>query len=414
MGNSLDTGLHKRPPVVVLAEPYWYNGHFETQMQLFLSEILPMGFKVIVLCPDPRGVKAWVSKALPEYSARVHTGTYSLLDQEGRRALSRGRGWRHLSRAVARAQEQTGWPVDLVFITGADALVNHSFHSSCRRKAFKYPWVGLVFLPEYFRHRAHPLKRTAQWLNHKKINGMASCRGIAVLDEGVYPAMTRVFSKKKVVVFPDVTDERLPGGPLPDLAVIREEAGERTVIGLIGGLYRRKGLISFLKGMKALGSEKTYFLVAGHFPRDNYTQAQLEEIHEMTASFKAGDGRFIFEYIEDPVVFNAYVAACDVLFLAYEGFYHSSGLLTKAAVLEKLVIVSKGYLMGERVEAFKMGLTVTEGRVSEIVEAMRTLSDPLKRESLLRAARFKDYREKNNLQQLRGALKDLLGIEREG
>jgi hypothetical protein len=82
---------------------------------------------------------------------------------------------------------------------------------------------------------------------------------------------------------------------------------------------------------------------------------------------------FHFERIPDESQFNAVVSSCDVLFAVYQGFPHSSNILTKAAIFKKPVLVSNSFCMGERVRKFKLGLTVDEGKVLECNEALRRL-----------------------------------------
>ncbi len=406
-----------RPPgrgkdkVVVLAEPYWQEGHFETQMQLFLSLILPQGFRVMVLCAGPEVVRAWVMKEFPDDQESFFADYYYLGDEDGLRTIKTGRAWDHLARAVERAEVRSGWRADLVFITFVDAFINYSFRSRGPGRRFQYPWVGLYFLPGFFRHRGGLLKRLIQRIDYSLVNHMKNCRGLGILDEGVQTPMQAVLSRKKLVVFPDVTDERLPDVPLKNLDRIREEAGDRPIFGLIGVLHKRKGLISFLRGMAAMAPEKAYFLVVGHLPMGDYTEEEEREIQGLLVTLNSGRGRGILGYMEDPTVFNAYIALCDVLFLAYEGFYHSSGILTKAAVFEKPVIASKGYCMGERVEKFRMGLTVSEGHEDEILQAMTTLSEMSIRRRMTDEAQFSRYRESHNRGRLEEALNELLTME---
>lgn len=400
----------KKNKVVVIAEPYWYAGHFKTQMQLFLSLVLPRGCRVIVLCAEPEEIKGWVVTHFPEYQEALFADYYYLNDGISRRNLKWGLAWQHLSKVVEKAQKDSGWRVDLVFITFLDPFVNNIFRTLGFRLKFDYPWVGMYILPEFFRFKSNILKRTIQRINHQMIRGMAQGQSMGILDEGVYSAMTSVFPEKKLLVFPDATDERLPKETSHTMARIITEAGGRPILGLVGVLKKRKGLLSFLRAIKEIGPEKYYFLVAGHLPYEEYTTEEKKEIGRLLAFHDKSAGHFTFEFIDDPVVFNDYIAVCDVLFLAYEGFYHSSGILTKAAVFEKLVIASRGYCMGERVEKYGMGLTVTEGNVSDIVEAMKILSDQQKREQLLHEAKFQTYREIHNEAQLGQALQELLEI----
>ncbi len=55
------------------------------------------------------------------------------------------------------------------------------------------------------------------------------------------------------------------------------------------------------------------------------------------------------------------IDAADVVFCAFDDFPFSSNTLTKAAVFEKPVVVSEGYLMAERVRSYRTGEVVPQG-----------------------------------------------------
>ena len=107
---------------------------------------------------------------------------------------------------------------------------------------------------------------------------------------------------------------------------------------------------------------------------------------------------------------NSLVDACDILYLVYEKFYYSSGLLTKAAVFKKLVIVSKKYSMGKRLEQYKLGVTVAEGNLLETVEAITYLLDDDNRKTLLAEAEFNRYHAFHRLSVLEQTLYQMLKL----
>jgi glycosyltransferase involved in cell wall biosynthesis len=80
-----------------------------------------------------------------------------------------------------------------------------------------------------------------------------------------------------------------------------------------------------------------------------------------------------FARISDERIFNSVIQACDVIFAAYLDFPNSSGILTKAAVFRKPIIVSDGYLMAERTRKYDMGEVVPEGDVQAAGSAIRKI-----------------------------------------
>ena len=92
-----------------------------------------------------------------------------------------------------------------------------------------------------------------------------------------------------------------------------------------------------------------------------------------------------------PEEFNAVMAAGDVIYACYRSFPNSSNVMGKAAAFGKPVIVSGGYLMGERCEEYGLGAVLSEGNVDEIVEAIRHLGGREGREQWEKTGRVDDY-----------------------
>lgn len=396
--------------VVVLAEPMWTKGHYETQMYLFLSILLPRNCKVIVLCAEPEKVKEWTYDCLPEYRDKLFSAHFSLIDQKGEERFKSGQLWQYLSESLAKAEEESGWKIDIVFITSLDIMIYRSWRRLLLKRNFEYPWVGLYFMP-IFRLRRTSLKYVKNIIKLKIFSKMNNSLGIAILDEGVYGKSQAFFNDRKISIFPDVTDERLPV-PLPEkFAKIKAEAGSRTIIGLIGLLQKRKGLLNYLRSIQAMDNGKCYFLIAGYLPLREYSEEEQFEINRLITSIKGTNCHFEFNYIDDPAEVNAYIALCDVVYLCYENFYYSSGIMTKAAAFGKLMIVTEGYCMGERVEKYGFGLTVKEGDLDEIIHALKILTDDKTRQQMNKKAQFDKYMDFHNYKTLQTVLCDFLGVE---
>jgi hypothetical protein len=62
-----------------------------------------------------------------------------------------------------------------------------------------------------------------------------------------------------------------------------------------------------------------------------------------------------------------------VVFAVYRSFTRSSAILTKAGVFRRPIIVASGFCMADRVEAYRLGLTVSHDDVAECDSAIRRL-----------------------------------------
>lgn len=402
--------MDRNHKVIVLAEPMWSEGHFETQMQLFLSILLPKKCRLIILCAEPGRVRDWLVLQMPEYQESIFYARFTVKEGMGQKLIQEGRIWSYLSETIAQAERDSGWKADLVLITFLDVFINCGLRTLGFRAKLNYPWAGLYFAPAYFRYKSNFLRRFIQQSNYTILNHIENCRGIGILDEGTQIPMQARFKNKPVFVLPDVTDEKKPAVIPAEISEIKTKAGQRTIIGLIGLLQKRKGLLSFLRAMQAADPAKSYFLLVGALPLQDYTDEEQAELQRRLAVSEGENWHFELSYIESPVMFNAYVDICDVLYLVYEDFYYSSGILTKAAVFEKLVITAKGYCMGERVEQYRIGLTVEEGNNREIMEAMEILSDLRTREQMHAEAAFDEYRDFHNIHILDKVLCSVLGV----
>jgi len=397
--------------VVVLAELYWI-GHYETQMKLFVGMILKWGWGVIVLCPEPQIMECWVNDNLPEHKERFYSSHFAA--GKNKCFMEYINIWRRLQNCILTVERKTAWQVDIVLLTWLDGLLpNTLWQSLVIRKCFmKYPWVGIYFLPRLYRSdvEMHWLKRIRRIERNKVIFTALNCRGIGVLDEDCYIGLVKELGRKHVFLLPDVTDEQLTEGAINRVWEIRQRGMGRPIIGLIGVLSPRKGVLNFLRAVAVMDSSQVFFVLAGRLVEEEYAPEEREEIKKLLNLGQNENCYFNLEYISDATILNSLVDACDILYLVYEKFYYSSGLLTKAAVFKKLVIVSKKYSMGKRVAEYKLGVTVAEGNLLETVEAITYLLDDDNRNTLLGSAEFDRYHAFHRLSVLEQTLYQMLKL----
>jgi glycosyltransferase involved in cell wall biosynthesis len=132
------------------------------------------------------------------------------------------------------------------------------------------------------------------------------------------------------MILPDVTDECLEDRPGKLETLIKEQAGSRLVIGLLGELSLRKGILTFLAAARLAASsgEKWLFVCAG--PLDYKSCLPEEEKTIRKAIATAGPNcLFHLERIPDGHEYNAAVRACDVLYAAYWVLASTSAIRNK-------------------------------------------------------------------------------------
>ncbi|MRR06572.1 MAG: hypothetical protein EG828_06440 [Deltaproteobacteria bacterium] len=396
--------------VVVIAELKWV-GHFETQMKLFVQILLKKGCRVIIFCPQPQAMECWVDKTFPEFADKFHASFLAAGKEKS--SLRKILLWRSVRNRIRLAERCTGWSVDIVLLPWLDGMFpDKKWQSPFIRYFMTHPWVGLYFAPGIFRR---DLEMPVRKRNRKMVRTIGlfksrHCCGVGILDEGSYEELSKKIAEKPVVLVPDVTDERLPDIFAPRVTEIRQKAGGRPIIGLLGALSPRKGVLNFLRVAETINPDQCYFLLAGELNVEDFIPTEREELKRLLSLGKSENCSFILEYVADAAMFNSLVKLSDILYLVYDKFFHSSGLLTKAAVFRKPVIVSKEYCMGKRVEEYKMGVTVAEGELAEILEAVKYLIDAHNRETLIERAEFDHYHAVNSLPLLEQKLCQLLRL----
>jgi len=105
---------------------------------------------------------------------------------------------------------------------------------------------------------------------------------------------------------------------------------------------------------------------------------------------------------------NSVVAASDVMVADYRQFPNSSNALTKAALFERPIVESEGYLMAERVKKYGMGEVVPEGDVEALVVAIQKMVKPEYYENLRSQASWAEYRQAHSVDRLNKVFEELV------
>ena len=196
-----------------------------------------------------------------------------------------------------------------------------------------------------------------------------------MLDERFIPAMEKL-SGKKITAYPDVTQVNLPPHPTALAASVKKYAAGRKIIGMIG-LERRKGFLTLLRTAE-LARERGlpyYFVCAGTIHLKEFAAAEREKIHALAGKIKAGEiSNLHFDpatgRIPDEADYNSLFSTFDIAWAAYEGFQGSSGTLGKAAAFKIPCIATAGECVGQRVEAYRLGITIPEADAEQALAAI--------------------------------------------
>lgn len=168
---------------------------------------------------------------------------------------------------------------------------------------------------------------------------------------------------------PDVTDISLPAFPGQIVIQIQKKANGRNIIFLGGAIGGTKNLSLWSELVFKADQTKWFFVQIGKIDYGTLSSADLAGL-QLLLSSKCENFYYSDEYLSDEAVFNEIVSKSAVIWGLYRNFDRSSNILTKAALFSKPIVVSKNYLMGQRVDQYKIGCAVSE---TDVVEALNAI-----------------------------------------
>ena len=391
-------------------------GHHPTYFTHFALAMAEVGANVVPFCADPGNFLTRLGKASLPAAVRqqIAEPVRTAGPMPSRFRPTRWRGyydaWRFfggLGKQLRAWERQHGRKIDLVFFA---CIYDRQFeHFRFAERWFGYPWSGLYLHARSFRMPGSPIPYTGGLPCPEEMFSSSLLKAVAVLDEGAVEPLAKIIGGKPVLVFPDITVEDLPpDGTRSGLAgKIKVFAAGRPVVALTGHLQWTKGLDVFTAAAAHPDMKEVCFFLGGEF---NWTEITRAERERMERAWEELPNMLChFQHMPEQTM-NAVYAASDVVVAAYRAFPNSSNALTKAAVFERPIVVSDGYLMAERVRRFGLGEVIPEGDAEALVAALRLMLKPNYRDELRSRARWQEYREAHSLQRLNEVFRQLLAI----
>lgn len=409
---------------VALIDPLWI-GHHPMYFSQFTASFLRCGARVIGLCPEPAAALEALARTVDEETA---TKLGDLVHFEklatGKRSFFNGRfegdpirtfkRWHTAADTLADAEAACGMHADLVYFPYLDSYLRFLPFPLVPDAILKRPWSGLYLRNHHHGERPSLNKSLRLLAKGDAILRSRNCLGIGVLDERFISEMERL-TAKTVTAYPDVTQGGLPAEPFPLALEIHRKAAGRRIIGMIG-MERRKGFLTLLRtAMLARHRDpSSYFVCAGYVRLADYTEQEREEIQVIVAGITSGEiNNLHFDpaagRISDEEDYNSLFSSFDIAWAAYEGFQGSSGTLSKAALFEIPCIATAGECVGQRVERYRMGLTIQEASAEEAITAIPHIAALTDRYGHALSPRYAEYREDHSLARLDRILGELLG-----
>lgn len=411
---------------VVLIDTSW-DGHHETYFKSISKAFLDLNYEVWAFCPEPARFAAWAENNLDSFRAEslkikamcpiapkinsipdLLSNYHSYFLRQGVQALSL---WITMQRAISTMSMKHSVFPKLVFFPNLDSLMSGLIRPSLLDKIFTYRWSGVHISPLYLRVNHDSPNLGKRLYNNVFKTGFFSpavpflsknCVAVGTLDENItHHLENRV--NRKVLAFPDITDESLPDLDWQTCKEIIERSRGRKIVSLLGGVMRRKGVFTFIEVTKRL--KDVFFVLAGPLLGTEDENAFLRGLYSKPLEYENLYSHF--EHIPDGPKFNALVKICDAVFAAYQNHHQSSNLLTKAALFGKPVLVSRGSLMEERVNKHEIGIAVEQNNVNEATEAVKFLLNDF---WSVKKPKFKEYFENHSQHRLLNVLSNILSL----
>ncbi len=259
-----------------------------------------------------------------------------------------------------------------------------------------FPYSGLL-LHRFPENETPRTKKVREFLHRPGV------KAYAVLDETL--ATPQEGAPGRAILFPDLTAEVCdPAHPV--IGELRAFAKGRPLVLAIGHLQGTKGVASLARAAMSPECAHIAFAFVGEMSRSKFSEEELLALD--TAKATARNCYFRDGYIVDDGDYNAYVYACDILFAAYRDFPHSSNTLTKAAVLERPLIVSDGHIMAARTREYRLGEVIAQDDVAGIANAIKRIVGAKPSWSEAARPRWKEYKDRHSFQALKKSFTKLL------
>lgn len=239
-----------------------------------------------------------------------------------------------------------------MYKTGADAW--RQFASICRM-----PWGGIRFVPSDTPPREGYYR-------------LLSLRGMCFLDELTCKAYQASLSGKYFQYLPDITYAELPEYPCSLAEEIRCRAAGRRMIFLGGSISGQKNIACWSELIALADPKRWFFVQVGEVHANTFSPEDIVAFERLMAN-PPENLALHTHYVSDEREFNAIIQNADILFAVYRNFRNSSNMLGKAAYFEKPILVSEGYLMGDRVCRYGIGLAVPQDDVQAMLCALERL-----------------------------------------
>ncbi len=305
--------------------------------------------------------------------------------------------WQGVRLALEKLYGELGRRVG-IFHTWVDLYSHEYLSRRVIEEAMPAPWCGLYVHPAELRiYKTWKRRLYENGMDLLKRGRMLPCRlrafdvpnakRIYFLDELLVGKARQYFrSAISLSAFPEWVDSNVAPN-FAELEKISKLAGDRKIISLCGFLSKRKGLLTLLQAAKS-NLEGWFFIFAGPIDWESFSETEKSMIQEAQAhsGFYCA---FMDRQLQDCEI-NSIVQRSDLIYIAYENFFHSSNVQVKAAFFGKPMIAGPQHLIAERTLRFEMGWCLPEISANAVEVLLRKIA-PREIEVVAKRAKFQEF-----------------------
>ena len=317
--------------------------------------------------------------------------------------------WQGVRLALEKLYGELGRNVG-IFHTWVDLYSHEYMDRRVIEQAMPAPWCGLYVHPAELRiqktwkRRVYEnamdlIKKRRIFPSRLRAFDVPKARKIYFLDEEM-SAQTKFRNSILKGSFPewgDVSSEKIP-----EIENLLKKPNQK-IICLCGFLDKRKGLLTLLNSVLQL-SQDWVFLFAGPIGYDSFLVEQKKEVFEWE-QYPPGNVFFINRLLSNQEI-NQVVIFSDIVYLAYENFFHSSNVQVKAAYFQKPMIVGPRHLIADRTRRFGMGWCLPEITEQAVADLLNQI-DKKEIQRVVDSARFEEFCQEHSPEQLKECLKEI-------
>lgn len=361
-------------PSIALVDWNW-KGHHPTYFKSLLEGFVKAGCRVAAFCP----AEGWEEMAQIT-SKYEHVSLYLCRYHHPKGRLptwfrDREHAWRlfgGLTGSFRKWERDHAASLDLVFFS---TIYDFEFETIGFSKPwFSRPWSGIYLHARAFRMPGSPMPYFNRPPCPEKIFTHPALSSTCLIDEGAVVPMRALTKGKSAIEFPDITgtEIELPLEGYTLAGKLRCFANGRKTVVCLGHLQKTKGLIELCQVASDPRCADICFFFGGEV---SWSDLNPDEVRFIQRTWEQSPNVLTHLTRLRDATMNALIRTADVVFAAYTNFPNSSNVMTKAAMLERPILVSDGHLMAERVRKWRLGAVVPEGSAEAMIVEIRRLCD---------------------------------------